>query len=217
MAESEHPSSTASKFELLVQSVTDYAILYARPARTRDELERRRASVQGLRGRRDHRPALLPLLHARGARSSRSRRIALETAEREGRFENEGWRVRKDGSRFWANVVIDPIRDPTGQLVGFAKVTRDLTDRRAAEARASRERGAVPAAGPERHRLRHLHARPRGASEQLECRRRALQGLFARTRSWASTSRASTPRRTEKPAIPRHRSRDCAKRRALRS
>ena len=38
---------------------------------------------------------------------------ALETAEREGRFEDEGWRVRKDGSRFWANVVIDPIRDPT--------------------------------------------------------------------------------------------------------
>ncbi|GAA3902537.1 PAS domain-containing sensor histidine kinase [Sphingomonas limnosediminicola] len=69
-------------------------------------------------------------------------RIALETAEREGRFEIEGWRVRKDNSRFWANVVIDPIRDPAGNLVGFAKVTRDLTDRRAAEEelRASEER-----------------------------------------------------------------------------
>jgi len=60
-------------------------------------------------------------------------RLALETAEKEGRFEIEGWRVRKDGSRFWANVVIDPIRDPQGNLVGFAKVTRDLTERRAAE------------------------------------------------------------------------------------
>ena len=60
-------------------------------------------------------------------------RIALETAERDGRFETEGWRVRKDGSRFWASVVIDPIRDPAGNLVGFAKVTRDLTERRAAE------------------------------------------------------------------------------------
>src|SRR6202012_2647762 len=60
-------------------------------------------------------------------------RIALETAKREGRFETEGWRVRKDGSRFWANVVIDPIWDHEGNLVGFAKVTRDLTERRAAE------------------------------------------------------------------------------------
>jgi PAS domain S-box-containing protein len=69
-------------------------------------------------------------------------RIALETAEREGRFEAEGWRVRKDGTRFWANVVIDPIRDPGGELVGFAKVTRDLTERKAAEdvLRASEER-----------------------------------------------------------------------------
>jgi PAS domain S-box-containing protein len=57
---------------------------------------------------------------------------ALETAAREGRFENEGWRVRKDGGRFWANVIIDPIHEPSGQLVGFAKVTRDLTERRQA-------------------------------------------------------------------------------------
>jgi len=58
---------------------------------------------------------------------------ALEIADREGRFEVEGWRVRKDGSRFWAHVLIDPIRSPAGQLIGFAKVTRDLTERRAAD------------------------------------------------------------------------------------
>jgi PAS domain S-box-containing protein len=58
---------------------------------------------------------------------------ALETAKREGKFEVEGWRVRKDGSRFWAYVVIDPIRDDSGQVIGFAKITRDLTERKAAE------------------------------------------------------------------------------------
>ncbi len=56
---------------------------------------------------------------------------ALETAEREGRFEDEGWRVRKDGTRFWANVVMTAMRDENGSLHGFAKVTRDLTKRRA--------------------------------------------------------------------------------------
>jgi PAS domain S-box-containing protein len=60
-------------------------------------------------------------------------RRALETALKEGKFESEGWRVRKDGRRFWAYVVIDPIRMPNGELAGFAKITRDLTERRAAE------------------------------------------------------------------------------------
>jgi PAS domain S-box-containing protein len=58
---------------------------------------------------------------------------ALQTARREGRFEREGWRVRRDGSRFWANVVIDPIRDEAGTIIGFAKVTRDITERREAQ------------------------------------------------------------------------------------
>jgi PAS domain S-box-containing protein len=57
----------------------------------------------------------------------------LEVASREGRFEDEGWRLRRDGTRFWANVVITALRDEMGELIGFAKVTRDLTDRRAAE------------------------------------------------------------------------------------
>jgi PAS domain S-box-containing protein len=55
---------------------------------------------------------------------------ALQTALEKGSFEDEGWRVRKDGTRFWASVVIDPICDAEGMLVGFAKVTRDMTERR---------------------------------------------------------------------------------------
>ena len=59
--------------------------------------------------------------------------MELDIATATGRFEEEGWRLRKDGSRFWANVVITALRDETGMLVGFAKVTRDLTERKLAE------------------------------------------------------------------------------------
>ena len=62
--------------------------------------------------------------------------MELRVASAEGRFEDEGWRIKKDGSRFWANVIITALRNPTGELVGFAKVTRDLTERRAAEQQA---------------------------------------------------------------------------------
>src|SRR5207248_2349121 len=57
----------------------------------------------------------------------------LALAAAEGRAEDEGWRVRKDGSRFWADVVVSSIRDETGRLIGFAKVTRDMTNRRQME------------------------------------------------------------------------------------
>jgi PAS domain S-box-containing protein len=57
---------------------------------------------------------------------------ALRVARETGRFEAEGWRVRKDGSRFWASVVIDAVRDQRGETIGFAKVTRDVTERQRA-------------------------------------------------------------------------------------
>src|SRR5204863_9434112 len=58
---------------------------------------------------------------------------ALEIAAREGRYETEAWRIRKDNSRFWASVVIDALRDQDGELLGFAKITRDITERQAAQ------------------------------------------------------------------------------------
>jgi len=64
----------------------------------------------------------------------------LHQAATTGRFESEGWRLRKDGSRFWANVVIDAIRDEDGTLVGFAKITRDITEKREAEAELQKTR-----------------------------------------------------------------------------
>jgi len=65
---------------------------------------------------------------------------ALETAGRDGKFEAEGWRVRKDGSRFWAFVVIDPIRDPAGAVIGYAKITRDITERKEAQEKLEKTR-----------------------------------------------------------------------------
>src|SRR5205085_1178116 len=72
--------------------------------------------------------------------------MELEVAGREGRFEDEGWRIRKDGSRFWANVIITALRAGDGSLVGFAKVSRDLTERKAAEERAVRDASRLAAA-----------------------------------------------------------------------
>jgi C4-dicarboxylate-specific signal transduction histidine kinase len=60
-----------------------------------------------------------------------------------GKFEDEGWRVRKDGSRFWASVVLDPIVDPQGELLGFAKITRDITERHEAAEQLERAREAL--------------------------------------------------------------------------
>ena len=69
-------------------------------------------------------------------KAARKPDMELVIATRDGRFEEEGWRVRKDGTQFWANVVITALRNEGGHLVGFAKVTRDLTERRAAQLRA---------------------------------------------------------------------------------
>ena len=125
-------SSEADRFELLVQSVTDYAIYMLDPGGIVTSWNPGARRFKGYQadeiiGQHFSRFYTPEDLHRRIPT------IALETAQREGRFEAEGWRVRKDGSRFWANVVIDPIRRPDGSLAGFAKVTRDLTERRAAE------------------------------------------------------------------------------------
>jgi rsbT co-antagonist protein RsbR len=67
----------------------------------------------------------------------------MAAAAREGRFETEGWRVRKDGSLFWANVIISPIRDDRGELLGFVKVARDLSERREQEQLVQRQRDEI--------------------------------------------------------------------------
>src|SRR5262245_35749370 len=122
------------RFRLLLDAVTDYAIYMLDPTGVVTSWNTGAERFKGYKA-----PEILGQHFSRfytdEDRAAGLPQRALEVAVREGRFENEGWRVRKDGTRFWANVVIDPIRTPTGELLGFAKVTRDLGERRrAAEA-----------------------------------------------------------------------------------
>jgi PAS domain S-box-containing protein len=121
-----------AQFRLLVQGVTDYAIYMLD---TSGNVSSWNAGAQRIKGyapeevigthfSRFYTPEDLETgLPAR----------ALATALAEGRFEKEGWRVRKDGTRFWAHVIIDALRAPDGRHLGFAKITRDITERREAQ------------------------------------------------------------------------------------
>jgi PAS domain S-box-containing protein len=128
----DNDEASTSRFELLVQSVTDYAIYMLSPEGVVTSWNPGAQRFKGYAPDEiigDH----FSRFYTQEDQDADLPKKVLETAEREGRFEAEGWRVRKDGSRFWANVVVDPIRDPTGKLVGFAKITRDLTEKKAAE------------------------------------------------------------------------------------
>ena len=118
-------------FELLVRSVTDYAIFMLDPTGHVSSWNSGAERIKGYRAEEiigQH----FSRFYTQEDQESAMPQRALTTALREGRFETEGWRVRKDGTRFWANTVIDPVWD-NGQLIGFVKVTRDATTRRNAE------------------------------------------------------------------------------------
>jgi PAS domain S-box-containing protein len=122
----------SARYRILVEAVTDYAIYMLDPTGIVTSWN------AGARRFKGYLPEEIIGQHFSRFYSEEDRATnlparALEISAREGKFEAEGWRMRKDGSRFWAHVVIDPIRDPSGKLTGFAKVTRDLTERHAAE------------------------------------------------------------------------------------
>src|SRR6476619_4817210 len=122
-------ASDASRFQRLVQGVTDYA-LYMLSAE--GVVTSWNAGAERIKG---YAPDEIigrhfSVFYTEEDRAAEAPALALATAAREGRFEKEGLRVRKDGTRFWASVVIDPIKDPDGTVRGFAKITRDITERR---------------------------------------------------------------------------------------
>jgi PAS domain S-box-containing protein len=119
-------------FRLLVESTRDYAIFLLDPSGHVASWN------EGARRMKGYEPDDIigkhfSVFYPREAVEDRWPWKELEIATREGRFEDYGWRLRKDGSRFWANVVITALWDETGRLVGFGKVSRDLTERRNAE------------------------------------------------------------------------------------
>jgi PAS domain S-box-containing protein len=120
------------RYRLLVESITDYAIYMLSPT---GMVTSWNAGAQRFKGYQANEiiGRHFSEFYTEEDRKTGLPERALQTAAAEGKFESEGWRVRKDGSRFWAYVVIDPIRTPAGELAGFAKITRDLTERRAAE------------------------------------------------------------------------------------
>jgi PAS domain S-box-containing protein len=132
----------AERYRLLVERVTDYAIYMLEVDGTVATWNAGAERIKGYRaeeilGRN------FELFYTPEDRAAERPRIALETAARDGKFEAEQLRVRKDGSRFWAHMVLDPLRDEAGQLIGFAKITRDVTERVQAREELERTRAAL--------------------------------------------------------------------------
>lgn len=128
----QEPLSGDDRYRLLVDAITDYAIYML-------DIEGRVTSwnpgAERFKGYKSYEiiGQHFSTFYTEDEQRAGGPSEALRTAADEGRIEREGWRVRKDGSQFWAHVIIDPIRNSQGELVGYAKVTRDLTERRAAE------------------------------------------------------------------------------------
>ena len=119
-------------FRLLVQSIVDYAIYMLDPSGFVTSWNSGAQQIKGFEAEEIVGQHFSKFYTDEDREAGVPERV-LETARREGKFVGEGWRVRKDGSRFWASVVIDRINDEKGELIGFAKITRDMTNKREAE------------------------------------------------------------------------------------
>jgi len=130
------------QFRLLVQGVTDYALYMLD---TQGRVSSWNAGAERIKGYKadevigQH----FSRFYTEDEQVAGVPTTGLETARREGRWEIEGWRVRKDGSRFWAHVIIDAIQNDRGELIGYAKITRDITERMEAERNLDETRQAL--------------------------------------------------------------------------
>jgi PAS domain S-box-containing protein len=158
------------RFRLLVENVVDYAIYVLDPTGIVTTWNSGAEKIKGYRASEIIGRHFEVFFLAEDRAEGRPQR-ELGIAASEGRYDEEGWRVRKDGSRFWAHVVVTALRSGGGQLIGFAKVTRDLTARRAAEETARelvRQQTARALAEQTEERLREERERYRALSRRLE-------------------------------------------------
>jgi PAS domain S-box-containing protein len=130
------------RFRMLVQGVTDYAIYMLSPEGLITNWNAGARRIKGYE-QQEVEGTHFSRFYTEEDRADDMPARALKQAAENGRFEAEGWRVRKDGTRFWAHVVIDRIRNDLGELVGFAKITRDITERKKAAAALEETREAL--------------------------------------------------------------------------
>lgn len=181
-------SKSEERFRLLVQGVKDYAIFMLD---TTGHIETWNEGAEKLKGYTaaeivgKHFSIFYPQKDLDSGKPARELTIAAET----GRYEEEGWRVRKDGSQFWANVLITAIHDARGQLIGFAKVTRDLTERRANEqeardaaARLAAEEAEGRALASQADELRRLNTELEALAREERSLRDLAEAIAAATR-----------------------------------
>jgi PAS domain S-box-containing protein len=173
------PIETGALYQLLVEQVKDYAIFLLDPS---GRVLTWNAGAERLKG---YAPAEIiggdfsRFYPPEAAAAGEPRRL-LELAARTGRAEAEGWRVRKDGTRFWAHVTITALHDADGRLTAFAKITRDLTERHAGEERARQlaaQEAAHAAMMTKNAELEELNAQLQDQAVELESQREEAQSM----------------------------------------
>jgi len=179
---------TDHTFRLLVDQITDYAIFLLTPE---GEVATWNPGAQRIKG---YQPQEIIGKHFRTfysaeAQTARIPEEELKVAAAIGRFEDEGWRLRNDGTRFWASVIITAIRDADGQLLGFGKVTRDLTERKRSEEQVRElSHSLLKLQDEERGRLgRELHDT---IGQYLVATKMSLDGLLSHTPPEQTKTRA---------------------------
>ena len=164
-AAEEQLRQSEERFRLLVEAVEDYAIFMLDPGGHVVSWNNGAERINGYRADEivgQHFRVFYPPEKQQSRHPEHELRIAI----REGHYEEEGWRIRKDGSQFWASVLITVVRNPAGELVGFAKVTRDITERRRV---ASERERTMAALGDANRQLEKANVElVRGAEQQAQ-------------------------------------------------